>query len=154
MRTFPGRSWGPAIRLSAALAAASLPTARVVAAELLGYHEVRTDAQGRIVPWYGDGPSEAYDHVIRLTWNFWLTMRAWPNGVPYYLLHQVWKADKDDPRGLWGDQINMALSSWNLLYGYLGDPALHDNMRLMADYWGHRMDGVFDLDAFLLQLVG
>jgi hypothetical protein len=135
MRTFPGRSWGPAIRLSAALAAASLPTARVVAAELLGYHEVRTDAQGRIVPWYGDGPSEAYDHVIRLTWNFWITMRACPNGVPYYLLHQVWKADKDDPRGLGGDQINMALSSWNLLYGYLGDPALHDNMRLMADYW-------------------
>ena len=51
-------------------------------------------------------------------------MRACPNGAPYYLQHQVWKPDVDDPRGLGGDQINMALSSWNLLYGYLGDPAV------------------------------
>ncbi len=105
------------------------------ASEKLGYHEVRTDASGRIVPWYGSGPSQAYDHVVRSVWNFWVTMRNCPNGVPYYLLHQVWKADQDDPRGLGGDQISMALSSWNLLYGYLGDPAVQANMRLMADYW-------------------
>jgi hypothetical protein len=105
------------------------------AAERLGYHEIRTDASGRIVPWYGNGPSQAYDHVVRLVWNFWVAMRNCPNGVPYYLLHQVWKADQDDPRGLGGDQINMALSSWNLLYEYLGDPAVQSNMRLIADYW-------------------
>ena len=29
----------------------------------------------------------------------------------------------------------MALDSWNLLYDYLGDPAVLDNMVLMADYW-------------------
>ena len=29
----------------------------------------------------------------------------------------------------------MALSSWNLLYGYNGDPAVRANMRLIADYW-------------------
>lgn len=121
--------------MRAMLAAAWLAAARAHAAERLGYHEVRTDAEGRIVPWYGSGPSQAYDHVIRQVWNFWITMRACPSGVPYYLLHQVWKADRDDPRGLGGDQISMALSSWNLLYGYLGDPRLPDNMRLMADYW-------------------
>ena len=49
--------------------------------------------------------------------------------------HQVWKPGEDDPRGLGGDQINMALSSWNLLYGYLGDPAVKANMRLIADRW-------------------
>ncbi len=135
MKTLPGRSWRPALRPTAALAAACLLPALAGAAERIGYHEVRTDAQGKIVPWYGDGPPEAYDHVIRQVWNFWITMRAGPNGVPYYLLHQVWRADRDDPRGLGGDQINMALSSWNLLYGYLGDPAVHDNMRLMADFW-------------------
>jgi hypothetical protein len=70
-----------------------------------------------------------------LIWNFWRTMRSCPNGVPYYLQHQVWKAGEDDPRGLGGDQISMALSSWNLLYGYLGDPELHQNMVLIADYW-------------------
>ncbi|HVN07247.1 MAG TPA: hypothetical protein VMT86_22665 [Bryobacteraceae bacterium] len=101
----------------------------------IGYHQVKTDSGGRIVPWYGSGPSEAYDHVVRLAFGFWINMRKCPNGVPYYLQHQVWKADAGDPRGLGGDQIPMALSSWYLLYGYLGDPAPKDNMVLMADYW-------------------
>lgn len=55
--------------------------------------------------------------------------------LPYYLQHQVWAAGADDPRGLGGDQIPMALSSWTLLYGYLGNPAVKANMILMADYW-------------------
>ena len=57
------------------------------AAERLIYHDIRTDPTGRIVPWYGAGPPEAYDNVIRLVWNFWRTMRNCPNGVPYYMLH-------------------------------------------------------------------
>jgi hypothetical protein len=104
-------------------------------AEKIGYHKVKTDAGGRIVPWYGTGPSQAYDHIIRLVFDFWLKMRKCPNGVPYYVQHQVWKPGRDDPRGLGGDQISMALSSWNLLYDYLGDPAVKQNMILLADYW-------------------
>jgi hypothetical protein len=99
------------------------------------YHDVRVDASGGILPWYSDSPSQAYDHDIRLLWNFWIHMRKCRDGVPYYLQHQVWKADKDDPRGLGGDQIDMALDSWNLLYDYLGDPAILDNMVLIANYW-------------------
>jgi hypothetical protein len=99
------------------------------------YHDVRIDSSGGIVPWSADKPSEAYDHDIRLIWNFWIHMRICPNGIPYYLQHQVWKAEEDDPRGLGGDQINMALDSWRLLYGYLGDPAIRQNMTMMADYW-------------------
>ncbi len=99
------------------------------------YHEVKVDASGRIVPWYGSGPAEAYDHVVRLVFQFWIGMRKCSNGVPYYLQHQVWKADQDDSRGIGGDQIPMALSSWNLLYGYLGDRAVLDDMILQADYW-------------------
>jgi hypothetical protein len=75
------------------------------------YHDVRVDAQGAIVPWYGEGPSQAYDHDIRMIWNFWIHMRKCSNGVPYYLQHQVWKANQDDDRGLGGDQINMALDA-------------------------------------------
>jgi hypothetical protein len=101
----------------------------------IGYHEVKVDAGGRIVPWYGSGPPQAYDHMVRLVFDFWTKMRKCPNGVPYYLQHQVWKPDQDDARGLGGDQIPMALSSWNLLYGYLGDPAVKENMLLLADYW-------------------
>ena len=99
------------------------------------YHDVRVDAGGGIVPWYSDDPSRAYDHDIRLVWDFWIHMRKCRRGVPYYLQHQVWKANQDDPRGLGGDQISMALDSWNLLYDYLGDPAVIDNMILIADYW-------------------
>jgi hypothetical protein len=106
------------------------------------YHDTRVDAAGRIVPWFSDDPSQAYDHDLRLIWKFWISMRKCSNGVPYYLQHQVWKADKDDDRGLGGDQINMALDAWNLLYGYLADPAIPQNMIMMANYWlDHGMSG-------------
>jgi hypothetical protein len=100
-----------------------------------GYHAVRVDEKGGIAPWYGNRPSEAYDHDIRLIWSFWRSMRHCPNGVPYYLQHQVWKQAEDDSRGLGGDQISMALSSWNLLYEYLGDADVKRNMTLIADHW-------------------
>lgn len=103
--------------------------------DVIGYHKVKVDAGGRILPWYGTGPSQGYDHVLRVLWPFWQHMRMCPNGVPYYLQHQVWKPNEDDARGLGGDQISMALSSWNLLYDYLGDPAIKANMVLMADFW-------------------
>jgi len=38
-------------------------------------------------------------------------------------------------RGLGGDQVNMALSSWNLLYAYSGRKEVLDNMIYMADYF-------------------
>jgi len=107
------------------------------ATPLIGYHEPKVDSTGHIVPWFSPQPSIAYDHDIRILWDFWHNMRQCSNGVPYYLQHQVWTPDKDkdDPRGLGGDQINMALDSWNLLYGYLGDPAIKHNMTEIADYW-------------------
>ena len=101
----------------------------------LVYHDVKTDASGAIAPWYNDSPSVAYDHNVRLLWKFWHEMRTCGPGIPYYLQHQVWKEKEDDPRGFGGDQINMAIDSWNLLYGYLGDRALHENMVMMASFW-------------------
>jgi hypothetical protein len=114
---------------------ATLPAAPSPGPSTLGYHAVRLDAQGRLLPWSSDEPGAAYDHVVRLVWQFWHGMRRCPNGLPYYLQHQVWTPDADDWRGLGGDQISMALSSWALLYGYLGDPAIVSDMRLMADTW-------------------
>jgi hypothetical protein len=103
--------------------------------DVVGYHTIRADASGRIVPWFDPRPSVAYDHVLRLVWGFWRDMRRCPNGVPYYLQHQVWDAPQDDRRGLGGDQLSMALSSWNLLHAYLGEPAVLEDMTLIADYW-------------------
>jgi hypothetical protein len=115
--------------LMALLVVSSIP----IRAEVIGYHEPKVDASGHLVPWYGTSPGEAYDHVLRLVWAFWRDMGNCPNGVPIYLQHQVWK--NEDPRGLGGDQISMALSSWNLLYDYLGDDQVKANMVRIADYW-------------------
>jgi len=69
--------------------------------EALGLKTSDLTSDCRTLAWYGSGLSEAYDHDIRLLWNFWHNMRNCENGVPYYLQHQVWQQGEDDPRG-WG----------------------------------------------------
>jgi hypothetical protein len=103
-----------------------------VLSERLIYHEIRTEGR-KIVPWSGP-PSQAYDHVVRLVWNFWRDMEKCENGLPYYMQHMIWYPNRHS-NGLGGDQIPMALSSWNLLYGYLGEEPIKTNMIYMADYW-------------------
>jgi hypothetical protein len=117
----------PAVPLALILGAAPL-----LRGERLIYHEIRTES-GKIVPWSGP-PSQAYDHVVRLVWNFWRDMEKCENGLPYYMQHMIWYPNRHS-NGLGGDQIPMALSSWNLLYGYLGEEAIKQNMVYMADYW-------------------
>jgi hypothetical protein len=107
----------------------------VHAQEKLIYHNIRTDDKGVIVPWYDNDPGKSYDHVINLVWNFWDTMRMDINGLPYYMNHQVWTPGFDDPRGLGGDQLQMALSSWQLLYAYTGNERVNQNMKFIADYY-------------------
>jgi len=103
--------------------------------EKLIYHTIKTDVSGNIIPWYADEPGKAWSHVIQLVWNFWDTMRTDMNGLPYYMNHQVWKARVNDPRGLGGDQLCMALSSWRLLYAFTGNERIKENMKFMADYY-------------------
>jgi len=102
---------------------------------LLIYHHIKTDASGKIIPWYHNDPGTSYDHVIRLVWNFWDTMRTDYNGLPYYMNQQVWTPGVNDPRGIGGDQLQMALSSWRLLYAYNGNERVKENMKFMADYY-------------------
>lgn len=112
-----------------------LMIAYTVHAQRLGYHDIKTDAARKIIPWYNASPAISYDHVLRLTWKFWDTMRTDYNGLPYYMNHQVWRPVYNDARGLGGDQFQMALSSWQLLYAYTGDQRVKENMRFMADYY-------------------
>jgi hypothetical protein len=101
----------------------------------LGYHDIKTDSQGNILPWFSNDEGESYDHIVNIVWNFWDTMRADYNGLPYYMNHQVWKKDCDDHRGVGGDQMAMALSSWRQLYAYTGNPRILENMKFIADYY-------------------
>jgi hypothetical protein len=101
----------------------------------LVYHDIKTDAAGNLIPWYDPDIAASFGHIIDLTWNFWDTMRIDRNGLPYYLNHAVWRAGVDDPRGIGGDQLQMALSSWQLLYAYSGNEKVKQDMKLMADYY-------------------
>ncbi|MBX2924208.1 MAG: hypothetical protein KF746_18550 [Chitinophagaceae bacterium] len=100
----------------------------------LSYHNVRVDNHGGILPWYSADLGASYDKVITAVWNFWNNMEMDSGNVKYYMLHQVWRPE-DDKRGLGGDQIMMALSSWDLLYNYTGNKEITDNMKYMADYY-------------------
>jgi hypothetical protein len=103
--------------------------------DTLIYHAIQTDKAGNIVPWYNPDPAIAYDHNLHSIWNFWFTMRRDPNGLPYYMDHQVWNKDIDDPRGIGGDQFMMAMSSWRLWYAYTGDEHVKHNLYFLADYY-------------------
>jgi hypothetical protein len=103
--------------------------------EKLIYHDIQTDNAGKIIPWFSSEPGKAYSHVIQSVWHFWDTMRIDLNGLPYYMNHQVWTPGVDDPRGIGGDQLQMALSSWLLLYQYTGDERVKENMKFMAGYY-------------------
>jgi len=103
--------------------------------EMLIYHPIKTDKSGKIIPWYDPNPGKAYNHVIHQVWNFWDTMRRDMNGLPYYMNHQVWNGQFDDPRGIGGDQFAMALSSWRLYYAYTGNEQVKTNMYFIADYY-------------------
>jgi len=108
--------------------------------EKLVYHEIKTDARGFIIPWYDNDPGRSFDHVINLVWNFWDTMRTDMNGLPYYMNHQVWEEHFNDRRGIGGDQLQMALSAWGLLYRYSGNERVKANMCFLADYYlGHSL---------------
>jgi hypothetical protein len=103
--------------------------------EILIYHPIQTDKSGKIIPWYDENPGKSYGHMINLVWNFWDHMRQDMNGLPYYMNHQVWNANFDDPRGIGGDQFAMALSSWTLYYQYSGSERVKANMCFIADYY-------------------
>jgi hypothetical protein len=104
-------------------------------AEYLIYHSIQTDKDGNIVPWYNADPAIAYDHNLHTIWNFWFNMRRDLNGLPYYMNHQVWNKDIDDPRGIGGDQFMMAISSWRLLYAYMGNENIKANIYFLAGYY-------------------
>ena len=101
----------------------------------LVFHPIKTDANGLIVSWICEDPGIAFDFVINRVWNFWDSMRTDMNGLPYYMNHQVWRPGINDRRGIGGDQLSMALSSWTLYYQYSGNEKVKETMKFIADYY-------------------
>lgn len=134
------------IGVTLATAAAPDEVCARVTKEILQHHPIQVDKEGNIVPWNtsGDSPNlgRAYDEIVDSLWVFWRDMRRDANGLPYYMNHQVWQPGANDRRGLGGDQFNMALSSWKLLFAYRGgtegihqNNEVRDNMQYIADYY-------------------
>ena len=118
------------------------PCQKTESQEKLIFHEIKTDGKGNIVSWYDPDPGRSFNHIINLVWSFWDTMRMDMNGLPYYMNHQVWEEHFNDSRGIGGDQIQMALSAWRLLYQYSGNERVKVNMCFMADYYlSHGLSG-------------
>jgi len=117
----------------------------ILISDTIQYHPVRINkADGSILPWYSSDPGTSYDTILLLVWNFWDKMEIDSNGLKYYMNHQVWKPGHD-MRGLGGDQINMALSSWALLYAYTGNHVIVENMKYLADtYLNHSLSDSID----------
>ena len=109
---------------------------KVLDEKLFHYHKICLNtADGSILPWYSTEPGTAFDYVVNRVWDFWFSMRNDKNGLPYYMNHQVWRPDFNDRRGIGGDQFQMALSSWNLLYAYTANEAVKEEMKFIADYY-------------------
>ena len=121
----------------------------------LGFHQVRVDRAGRILPWYSADPGAGYDKVLNLVWFYWAHVPPYwdiqpervVNGVkipstrlgaldlPKYMLFRTLET-----LGIGGDQFAMALSSWSLYYQYSGDEAVKANMIYIADtYLAHSL---------------
>ena len=110
----------------------------ILVSDTIQYHPVRVDkTDGSILPWFSSDKGASYDTVIKLVWHFWKNMEIDSNGLRYYMNHQVWRPEHDQ-RGLGGDQVNMALSSWGLLYAYTGNNEIIDNMKYIADNYLER----------------
>ncbi|MFN8207639.1 MAG: hypothetical protein U0T82_09565 [Bacteroidales bacterium] len=112
--------------------------------DTIQYHPVRVDCRGAILPWYSSDRGTSYDTCLMLVWNFWKNMPVDSNGLKYYMNHQVWRPEHD-VRGLGGDQMSMALSSFILLYQYTGDQSIITEMRYIADeYLARSLSGASD----------
>ena len=110
----------------------------ILVSDTIQYHPVRVNkTDGSILPWFSSDKGASYDTVMMLVWDFWNNMEVDSNGLRYYMNHQVWRPEHD-LRGLGGDQVNMALSSWGLLYAYTGNREIIDNMKYIADTYLER----------------
>jgi hypothetical protein len=111
--------------------------------ERLGFHDIRTDKAGNILPWYADDPARSYDHTLQLVWNYWRLMpNYWESTKEFETnfgktpgLRKFYVTRTQDEFGIGGDQFGMILNSWSLYYAYTGDKAVLNDMLEQADVY-------------------
>ena len=98
------------------------------------FHEVKTDAQGMILPWYSSDYGIAFAHAVTNAWGWRKKLGNDRGGVRYHMTHQVW-SPSGDGRGVAGLQFAQMLGPWILLYACTGDQAVIGDMTMTADIY-------------------
>lgn len=120
----------------------TLPVA--FAEDIFNTHKVVLDDEGKIVPWYG--PAEkAYDHFLRLRWNFIKTKvpncpgPAPRSDYPQYYFYCAYR----DKNGVlepdqWMNDVGEKVPNWfesgRLYYAYTGDSSVMTIVKNLLDY--------------------
>lgn len=94
-------------------------------------HKVALDNNGKLLPWTG-GAENAYDHLLRLRWNFVQTKAPLSPGhaprslYPQYYFYCAWKDSANEiVPDMWMNDIGERIPNWfesaRLFYAYTGD---------------------------------
>jgi hypothetical protein len=114
------------------------------AAPMFNGHEVVLDDQNKIIPWCVP-IQNAYDHFLRLRWDFIKTKVPNCPGPPprwsypqYYFYCAFWDKDgKLDP-DTWMNDVAEKIPNWfesaRLYYAYTGDPTVMTILKKLMDY--------------------
>ena len=117
---------------------------RVITDTVFCSHNVVLDDQNKIVPWYT--PAEnAYDHFLRLRWNFIMTRvpnspGPYPrSGYPQYYFYCAFRVRNDSILpDTWMNDIGEKIPNWfesaRLFYAYTGDPYVMNIVRDFINY--------------------
>jgi hypothetical protein len=102
-------------------------------------HQVALDAENKIIPWYT--PKEkAYDHFLRLRWNFIKTPGPAPrsNYPQYYFYDGFFFKDGAIVPDNWMNDVGEKIPNWfenaRLFYAYSGDSGVMKIVKDLIDY--------------------
>lgn len=112
-----------------------LNTSTISAESTYEAHEIRTDAQGHIAPWYSLNIGASYDHCLNLLWNWWKKAPLQSeNGQPVYMQHCCWPQRYNPAPMMASGMMSTGIDSWKLYYVYTGDPSVLSNAEYLANF--------------------
>ena len=126
------------------LVAAVTGFAQTSPSEEFNGHRVVLDGGGKLLPWYGP-PDKAYDHFLRLRWNFIKTKVPASPGPPprssypqYYFYCAYWVRNGAIEPDTFMNDIGEKIPNWfesaRLYYAYSGDSSIMTIVKNLVDY--------------------
>jgi len=115
-----------------------------LAQDVFNGHTVVLDSQNKIVPW-SEPADKAYDHFLRLRWNFIKTLVPNCPGPPprssypqYYFYCAFWDQNGKLEPDTWMNDVAEKIPNWfesaRLYYAYTGDSSVMSIVKQLMDY--------------------